>query len=111
MDAALTAQHRGGTGPPLVLVHGFTDTWRSWQLVLPALEARHDVLAVTLPGHAGGPPLPRCLTDDSLAEGVERAMDAAGFDLAHIVGNSLGGYTALRLAAPGLARPVRALAP
>jgi pimeloyl-ACP methyl ester carboxylesterase len=40
-----------------VLVHGFTDTWRTWQLVLPALARHHDVLAPTLPGHAGGPPL------------------------------------------------------
>ncbi|MGZ4351608.1 MAG: alpha/beta fold hydrolase [Solirubrobacteraceae bacterium] len=106
-----TAQHRGGTGPPLVLVHGFTDTWRTWELVLPALEARHDVLAVTLAGHAGGPPLPGEPDDDTLAEGVERAMDEAGFDLAHVVGNSLGGHIALRLAARGRARTVVALAP
>ena len=111
MDTSFTAQRRGGTGSPLVLVHGFTDTWRTWELVLPALEARHDVLAVTLSGHAGGPPLPGQLGDDTLAEGVERAMDAAGFELADVVGNSLGGYTALRLAARGRARSVVALAP
>jgi len=106
-----SAQHRGGSGPPLVLVHGFTDTWRSWELVLPALQERHDVLAVTLTGHAGGPPLPARPHDDTLAEGVERAMDEAGFDLPHIVGNSLGGHVALRLAARGRARTVVALAP
>ena len=39
------------------LLHGFTDTWRTWELVLPALERRFEVLAPTLPGHAGGPPL------------------------------------------------------
>ena len=38
-------------------LHGFMDTWRTWELVLPALERHHDVLAPTLPGHAGGPPL------------------------------------------------------
>ena len=32
------AVHRGGSGPPLVCLHGFTDTWRTWELVLPALE-------------------------------------------------------------------------
>jgi pimeloyl-ACP methyl ester carboxylesterase len=106
-----TAQHRGGTGTPLVLVHGFTDTWRTWELVLPALRARHDVLAVTLAGHAGGPPLPDQPHDDTLAEHVEQAMDEAGFDLAHVVGNSLGGHVALRLAARGRARTVVALAP
>jgi pimeloyl-ACP methyl ester carboxylesterase len=57
MDAAFTPAHRGGSGEPLLLLHGFTDTWRTWELVLPVLEARHDVLAVTLAGHAGGPPL------------------------------------------------------
>jgi pimeloyl-ACP methyl ester carboxylesterase len=106
-----SAQRRSGTGPPLVLLHGFTDTWRTWELVLPALEARHDVLAVALAGHAGGPPLPDKLTDDTLVEGVERAMDAAGFELAHVAGNSLGGYVALRLAARRRARTVVALAP
>jgi pimeloyl-ACP methyl ester carboxylesterase len=111
MDAAFTAQHRGGAGEPLVLLHGFTDTWRTWELVLPALEARHDVLAVTLAGHAGGPEIDGDLSDDTLAVAVERAMDEAGIATAHVVGNSLGGYTALRLAARGRARTVVALAP
>src|SRR5204862_2087176 len=46
-----------------------------------------------------------------LADAVERAMDAAGFETAHIAGNSLGGYVALQLAARGRARSVVALAP
>ena len=41
-----TPSHRGGSGLPLVLLHGFLDTWRTWELVLPALERRHDVLAL-----------------------------------------------------------------
>jgi pimeloyl-ACP methyl ester carboxylesterase len=40
-----TAAHRAGSGSPLVCLHGFADTWRTWELVLPALERRHDVLA------------------------------------------------------------------
>jgi pimeloyl-ACP methyl ester carboxylesterase len=46
-----------------------------------------------------------------LADAVERAMDEAGFELAHLVGNSLGGYVALQLAARGRAETVVALAP
>ncbi len=53
-----TALHRGGGGEPMVLLHGFTDTWRTWELVLPTLEQHADVLAPTLLGHAGGPPIP-----------------------------------------------------
>jgi pimeloyl-ACP methyl ester carboxylesterase len=78
--------------------------------VLPALERRHDVLAPTLAGHAGGPPLPD-VGEAVLADAVERAMDEAGFETAHVVGNSLGGYVALQLAARGRARTVVAFAP
>ena len=92
-------------------MHGFTDTWRTWELVLPALERRHDVLAPTLPGHAGGPPIEGEITDRLIADAVEQAMDDAGFVTAHIVGNSLGGFVALQLAARGRADSVVALAP
>jgi pimeloyl-ACP methyl ester carboxylesterase len=95
----------------MVCLHGFTGTWRTWELVLPALERQHDVLALTLPGHAGGPPVGGEVTTEEILETVERAMDAAGFARAHLVGNSLGGYLALRLAARGRAESVVALAP
>jgi pimeloyl-ACP methyl ester carboxylesterase len=102
---------RAGSGPPLVCLHGFIATWRTWELVLPALERHHDVLCVALPGHLGGPPLTGDVTHDLLADAVERAMDAAGVELAHLVGNSLGGLVALQLAERGRARTVVALAP
>jgi pimeloyl-ACP methyl ester carboxylesterase len=95
----------------MVCLHGFTDTWRTWDLVLPALQRRHDVLAPTLLGHAGGPALSGEFSESLLIDAVEQAMDEAGFDTAHIVGNSLGGYVALQLAARGRARSVVALAP
>ena len=98
MPYAFTPAHRGGSGPPLVCLHGFADTWRTWELVLPRLERHHDVLAPTLAGHAGGPPLEHPASHASLADAVEAAMDAAGFTTAHLVGNSLG-YVALQLAA------------
>jgi pimeloyl-ACP methyl ester carboxylesterase len=111
MDRAFTPAHRGGSGSPMVCLHGFTDTWRTWDLVLPMLEREHDVLAPTLAGHLGGPALPADLDGDTVADRVEEAMDAAGFATAHLVGNSLGGYLALQLAARGRARSVVALAP
>ena len=111
MTSTFTASHRGGSGPPLVCLHGFADTWRTWELVLPALERRFDVLAPTLPGHAGGPPITGEADERVLLEAVERAMDEAGFESAHLVGNSLGGYLALRLAARRRGLSVVALAP
>jgi pimeloyl-ACP methyl ester carboxylesterase len=87
------------------------DTWRTWDLVLPALERGNEVLALTLPGHAGGPPIEGPISRELFPDAVERAMDEAGFDDAHIVGNSLGGFVALQLATRGRARSVVALAP
>src|ERR1700740_571827 len=110
MASAFTPFHRAGHGSPMVCLHGFTDTWRSWELVLPALEKHHDVLAPTLGGHAGGPALPDQLSQDSIPDAIERAMDAAGIETADVVGNSLGGFVALQMAARGRARSVLALA-
>jgi pimeloyl-ACP methyl ester carboxylesterase len=111
MDSGFTPSYRGGSGPPLLCLHGFTDTWRTWELVLPALERRHEVFAPTLAGHAGGPALGDAVSDALIADAVERALDEVGWETAHIVGNSLGGYVALQLAARGRARSVVALAP
>ena len=84
MDSRFTPFHRGGSGTPLLCVHGFTDTWRTWDLVLPALEREHDVLAPTLAGHAGGPLLEGEFSAATLPDALERAMDEAGLrDGAH----------------------------
>jgi pimeloyl-ACP methyl ester carboxylesterase len=87
------------------------DTARTWELVLPALERHHEVLVPSLAGHAGGPPFDPSGGIAGVLDAIERSMDAAGFDTAHVAGNSLGGYLALRLAARGRARSVVALAP
>jgi len=108
---SFTAAHRGGSGPPLVLLHGFMETWRTWELVLPRLEREHEVLALTLPGHAGGPALGDAATPEGVVDHVERMLDDAGVGLAHLAGNSLGGWLALALAARGRARSVVAFAP
>jgi len=107
------ASHRAGNGEPMLLVHGITDTWRSWELVQPRLAREHDTLAITLLGHSGGREASEqgevVLAD--LVDEAERDMDAAGFETAHLVGNSLGGWVALELAARGRARSVVALSP
>lgn len=78
---------------------------------MPSLEHRHEVIALTLAGHAGGPPITGPITATVLADAVERALDEAGWQQPHVVGNSLGGFVALQLAARGRAATVTALAP
>jgi pimeloyl-ACP methyl ester carboxylesterase len=106
------AAYRGGEGPPLLLLHGFTDTCRTWELVSPALERRFEVLAPTLAGHAGGPDFPVTgASDEAIVDAVEAALDRAGWEAPAVAGNSLGGFVALKLAERGRARSVVALAP
>jgi pimeloyl-ACP methyl ester carboxylesterase len=96
---ALT-RYRGGNGPPLVLVHGLGLSWRSWQPVLGALEAGHDVVAIDLPGFGESPPLSdgAAPTPSRLADAVESELNRLGFEAPALVGNSLGGWIALELA-------------
>jgi pimeloyl-ACP methyl ester carboxylesterase len=105
--------HRGGSGEPLVLLHGIGHTWRGWKPMLPELERSFDVLALDLPGFGHSPPLPAGVepTPQALADAVEEAMYEAGFATAHIAGNSLGGWIALELARRGRAITVTAISP
>ena len=95
-----------------MLIHGFSGTRLTWEPMLEDLQRSHDVLAVNLAGHVGGPGLTApSVSVSALVDAVERDLDAAGFDTAHVVGNSLGGWSALELASRGRARSVVALAP
>jgi pimeloyl-ACP methyl ester carboxylesterase len=106
-------RHRGGAGPPLVLLHGLGLTWRCWRPVLGALEARHDVIALDLPGFGASAPLERGVrpTPSALADAVAEELDRLDLDAPMLVGNSLGGWIALELARRGRAQRVVAIAP
>src|SRR5215217_6646424 len=106
------ALYRAGHGEPLVLIHGFTATWRCWLPVLGLLAPRFEVIAPTLPGHDGGPVPPR--PAHSLAEAtdhLETLLDDLGVETAHFAGNSMGGALSLELAKRGRARSVVAISP
>lgn len=103
--------HRAGSGEPLVLVHGTGSRWQIWSPVLPALEARFEVLAVDLPGFGasewdGTEPEPV-----ALAQRLERWFAEVGIERPHVAGNSLGGGAALELARRGSVRSATAVSP
>lgn len=89
-----------GDGPPVVLLHGIGRTLEDFTALHAALARDHRVLAVDLPGHGGSAPLDDPHTLPALAAAVAGFLDAAGVTgPAHLVGNSLGGAVAMRLAA------------
>jgi pimeloyl-ACP methyl ester carboxylesterase len=108
-----TAGHRGGSGTPILLLHGISVTWRTWKPILPLLEPHHDVIAPTLLGHSGAAPLADGVAPslNALVDGVLAELDTLGLDRVHVVGNSLGGWIALELARRGRALSVVGLSP
>ena len=109
----MTGRHRGGSGEPLLLVHGFSCTWRIWEPVIPLLEPDHDVLALTLTSHVGGPRFPEGTqtTFAGVVDRVEQDLDELGWDKAHVAGNSLGGWVTLELARRGRTLSATAISP
>ncbi len=80
-----------GRGPRIVLVHGFTQTGRSWEAITAALAADHEVVVVDLPGHGASTP-----QRADLWETAARLGRAGG--RATYVGYSLGARACLHLA-------------
>jgi pimeloyl-ACP methyl ester carboxylesterase len=96
--------YEGGSGTPLVLVHGFSVSWRIWKPVLPLLERHFRVIAPTLPGHVGGLPLTQRASPLAIAEALANQLRERGISDAHFVGQSLGGWMVFEMARAGLAR-------
>jgi 2-succinyl-6-hydroxy-2,4-cyclohexadiene-1-carboxylate synthase len=84
-----------GSGPRVVLVHGFTQTGRSWAPITERLAAEFEVVAVDAPGHGGSTRVHAGL--DASADLLAEAGGAASY-----VGYSMGGRLCLHLA---LSRP------
>ncbi len=102
-----------GTGEPILLLHPFMMSQSVWKNVAPLIAGtgRYEVFAPTLPGHNGGSRGQFFLGSGTLADDVERRLDAIGWDTAHIVGNSLGGWVAFELERRGRARTLTGIAP
>jgi pimeloyl-ACP methyl ester carboxylesterase len=107
------AHTRSGTGVPLVLLHALGLSRRSWDPVMPALTAHFDVVAVDLPGFGESPSLPAGLAPHpaALAAAVAGLLDDLGIATPHIVGNSIGGWVAVELAALRPAASLTLLSP
>lgn len=109
--SALADHFRRGEGPPLLLVHGFTATWRAWGPIPELLSEQFDVLAPTGPGHTGGPDIGEGHPVDAMLDAHEAMLDEVGWQRAHVAGWSMGGQLALELAVRGRALSVTALSP
>jgi pimeloyl-ACP methyl ester carboxylesterase len=87
-----------GDGPPVLLIHGYGDTADGWRRVVPGLLRDHRVVALDMPpfGRSEEPPKGKLL--DFYSEFFPTFLDEFELDGATVIGHSLGGAVALRLA-------------
>lgn len=87
----------GEGGMPLFLLHGYTDSSRSWSLIEPYL-AGHRLVMPDLPGHGLSTAMSKP-TIEEFADDIIRLADALGIQRFAVAGHSMGAVTALVLAA------------
>jgi pimeloyl-ACP methyl ester carboxylesterase len=101
VDAGGLRQHvvMGGDGPPLLLLHGWPETWFAWRMLMPALARSFRVIAVDQRG-VGLSGKPRNGYDTgTLARDLVALMDALGHRRFAMVGHDVGMVTAYAVAA------------
>jgi haloacetate dehalogenase len=93
----------GGSGPPLLLLHGYPQTHAMWHKVAPQLAREYTVVCADLRGY-GDSSKPKGLTDHSnyskraMALDMVEVMESLGFVAFHVVGHDRGGRVAHRMA-------------
>ena len=80
----------GGSGIPVMLIHGFGGDLNTWMFTQPALAESRRTIALDLPGHGGSAKDVGSGDPETLADALDAAADAFGVDRAHLVGHSLG---------------------
>jgi haloacetate dehalogenase len=94
---------KAGSGPPVLLLHGFPQNMAMWARVAPQLAQNFTVVCADLRGY-GDSAKPRCLPDRSnyafraMAADQIGLMRRLGFERFHVVGHDRGGRTGHRLA-------------
>ncbi|GAB4423493.1 MAG: 2-succinyl-6-hydroxy-2,4-cyclohexadiene-1-carboxy late synthase [Chloroflexi bacterium OHK40] len=100
---------RAGSGPPLLLLHGFTGSAAEWEALVPRLAPLREVLAVDLIGHgrSSAPADPARYRIERCVADLLALLDRLGHARADVLGYSMGGRVALQLAAHAPARVSR----
>lgn len=100
MTVSLVSRELGGTGTPaIVVLHGLLGSSRNWQSAGTALAARGSrVIALDLRNHGESPWAETCGPAEMAAD-VAAWLERSGLCPVHLLGHSLGGKVAMRLAA------------
>lgn len=89
----------GTAGSPVLLVHGFPETWWTFHRVIPLLAGSHRVVAVDLRGFGDSRPADEHHDSATAAQDLHALIEHLGWGPVHVTGQDIGGGTVFRLAA------------
>src|SRR5919202_524763 len=89
----------GGHGYPVVLLHGWPETWYEWHKVMPALAKNYTVIAPDLRGLGDSSKPPTGYDGKTLAEDIHQLVGKLGFKTIFLVGHDWGTQVAYSYAA------------
>ncbi|MFI6520421.1 alpha/beta fold hydrolase [Spirillospora sp. NPDC050679] len=90
----------GGRGTPVVLIHGWPQTWYGWWPIMPELAEHHTVYAVDLPGLGDSTGSPSGYDKAALARYVHKLIaDRLGVRDVRVIGHDFGAAVAFQYAA------------
>jgi len=89
---------RGGTGPAVILIHGFPQDWFEYHEIMPRLAKQFTVLAVDLRGVGGSAAMPDGYDANSMAEDVYQLQAQLKLERVYVVGHDIGGMVAYAFA-------------
>jgi esterase len=87
----------GATGAPVVILHGLLGSARNWSTFARQLGATRRLFALDLRNH-GASPWADAMTYDQMADDVRAFLARQGLQAAAVIGHSMGGKVAMRLA-------------
>ncbi|MCF2505181.1 alpha/beta hydrolase [Dyadobacter sp. CY107] len=88
------AEQGAPDGEPVILLHGYSDSWHSYELVMPLLPESLHVYAVSMRGHGNSSRPAGSYHPDVMADDIADLMKNLGINKAAIVGHSLGATVA-----------------
>lgn len=107
-DGVALHVEQAGAGLPIVFVHEYAGDYRSWEPQVRHFSRQHRCVTFSQRGYPPSevPSDPARYSQDIARDDVIAVMDGLGIDQAHVVGHSMGAYTALHV---GLRYPERCL--
>jgi pimeloyl-ACP methyl ester carboxylesterase len=85
---------RGGTGPAVILIHGWPQDWYEFRKIMPRLAKKFTVIAVDLRGVGGSSPTPGGYDAANMAEDVYQLSQQLKLEPVYVAGHDVGGTVA-----------------